>query len=150
MSGSCVILLLCDNNVKEVKSQTFKLKPDENTRKESFAVKNLMEQHLKFCLTLCYCFIQCLQGWNSQVWCCTLILISVFWIMHWKNGARLCHMKMIKWLRTLSFPLKNGLKPYSWIMPSLPKRNRWPTLWRNRTPCRSRTLVTDWKHSTII
>ena len=39
MSGSCVIPLLRDYDVKEVKSQTFKLKRDNNTEKESFDVE---------------------------------------------------------------------------------------------------------------
>jgi hypothetical protein len=39
MSGSCAISLLCDYDVKEVKSQTFKLKHDDNTGKESFKVE---------------------------------------------------------------------------------------------------------------
>ena len=39
MSGSCVIPLLRDYNVKEVKSHTFKLKRDDNTEKETFDVK---------------------------------------------------------------------------------------------------------------
>jgi hypothetical protein len=39
MSGSCVIPLLRDYDVKEMKSQTFKLKRDDNTEKESFEVK---------------------------------------------------------------------------------------------------------------
>jgi hypothetical protein len=36
MSGSCVIPLPCDYNVKEVKLTTFKLKHDDNTEKETF------------------------------------------------------------------------------------------------------------------
>ena len=39
MSGSCGIPLLRDYDVKEVKSQTFKLKRDDNTEKESFDVE---------------------------------------------------------------------------------------------------------------
>ena len=39
MSGSCVIPLLHDYNVKEVKLHTFKLKRDDNTEKETFDVK---------------------------------------------------------------------------------------------------------------
>jgi hypothetical protein len=38
MSGSYIIPLLSDYDVKEVKSQTFSLKRDENTEKESFNV----------------------------------------------------------------------------------------------------------------
>ena len=41
MSGSCVIPLLHDYNVKEVKLHTFKLKRDDNTEKETFDVKTL-------------------------------------------------------------------------------------------------------------
>jgi hypothetical protein len=67
MSGSCVIPLLHDYDVKEVKSHMFKLKCDDNTGKETFDVKNLMGQQLKFCLTLCYHSKQCLQGWSLQV-----------------------------------------------------------------------------------
>ena len=39
MSGSCVIPLLRDYDVKEVKLQTFKLKHDDNMEKESFNVE---------------------------------------------------------------------------------------------------------------
>ena len=39
MSGSCVIPLLRDYNVKEVKLHTFKLKRDDNTEKETFDVE---------------------------------------------------------------------------------------------------------------
>ena len=39
MTGCCVIPLLRDYDVKEVKSQTFKLKRDNNTEKESFDVE---------------------------------------------------------------------------------------------------------------
>ena len=39
MSGSCVIPLLHDYNVKEVKLHTFKLKLDDNKEKEAFDVK---------------------------------------------------------------------------------------------------------------
>ena len=39
MSGICVIPLLCDYNVKEIKLHTFKLKHDDNTEKETFDVK---------------------------------------------------------------------------------------------------------------
>ena len=39
MSGSCVIPLLCDYDVKEVKLHTFKLKRDDNTEKETFDVE---------------------------------------------------------------------------------------------------------------
>ena len=39
MSGSCVIPLLCDYDVKEVKLHTFKLKHDDNTEKETFDVE---------------------------------------------------------------------------------------------------------------
>jgi hypothetical protein len=39
MSGSFVIPLQCDYNVKEVKLHTFKLKRDDNTEKETFDVK---------------------------------------------------------------------------------------------------------------
>jgi hypothetical protein len=68
MSGSCVIPLLCEYDVKEMKLQTFKLKRDDNTEKESFDIKkNLTEQQSKSCLILCCRFIQCFQGWNSQV-----------------------------------------------------------------------------------
>ena len=39
MSGSCIIPLLHDYDVKEVKSHTFKLKRDDNTEKETFDVE---------------------------------------------------------------------------------------------------------------
>jgi hypothetical protein len=39
MSGSCVIHLLHDYDVKEVKLLTFKLKCDDITKKETFDVK---------------------------------------------------------------------------------------------------------------
>ena len=39
MSGSCIIPLLRDYDVKEVKSHTFKLKRDDNTEKETFDVE---------------------------------------------------------------------------------------------------------------
>jgi hypothetical protein len=39
MSGICVIPLLCDCNVKEIKLHTFKLKHDDNTGKGTFDVK---------------------------------------------------------------------------------------------------------------
>ena len=39
MSGSCIIPLLRDYDVKEVKLHTLKLKRDDNTEKETFDVK---------------------------------------------------------------------------------------------------------------
>ena len=39
MSGSCVIPLLCDYDVKEVKLHTFKLKRDDITEEETFDVE---------------------------------------------------------------------------------------------------------------
>ena len=39
MSGSCIIPLLRDYDVKEVKLHTFKLKRDDNTQKETFDVE---------------------------------------------------------------------------------------------------------------
>ena len=39
MSGSCVIPLLRDYDVKEVKSQTFKLKRNDNMEKETFNIE---------------------------------------------------------------------------------------------------------------
>ena len=39
MTGSCVIPLLCDYKVKEVKLHTFKLEHDYNIEKETFDVK---------------------------------------------------------------------------------------------------------------
>ena len=39
MSGSCIIPLLRDYDVKEVKAHTFKLKHDDNTEKETFDVE---------------------------------------------------------------------------------------------------------------
>ena len=44
MSGSCIIPLLRDYDVKEVKLHKFKLKHDDNTEKGMFDVENLMEQ----------------------------------------------------------------------------------------------------------
>ena len=41
MSGSCIIPLLHDYDVKEVKSHTFKLKRDDITEKETFDVEKL-------------------------------------------------------------------------------------------------------------
>ena len=41
MSGSCIIPLLRDYDVKEVKSHTFKLKRDDNTEKETFEFKGM-------------------------------------------------------------------------------------------------------------
>ena len=39
MTSSCIIPLLRDYNVKEVKLHTFKLKRDDNTVKETFDVE---------------------------------------------------------------------------------------------------------------
>ena len=39
MSGSCIIPVLRDYDVKEVKLHTLKLKRDDNTEKETFDVK---------------------------------------------------------------------------------------------------------------
>ena len=50
MSGSCVIPLLRVYNVKEVKLQTFKLKCDDNTEKESFNVKKSDETTIEILL----------------------------------------------------------------------------------------------------
>ena len=100
-------------------------------KKKLFMSKNLMEQQLKFCLTLCYCSRHCLHRWSLQVWWCTPTLISVFWIMHLKNGTLLCHMKMTKQLRISNPPLKNGSIPYCLIMHSLPKKSGWQILWRS-------------------
>ena len=40
MLGNSIVPLLCDYNVKEVKSHTFKLKHNDNTEKETFHIKN--------------------------------------------------------------------------------------------------------------
>ena len=50
MSGKCVIPLIRDYNFKEVKSQTFKLKLDDNTKKESFSVKKSDRTTIKILL----------------------------------------------------------------------------------------------------
>ena len=41
MSGICIISLLHDYEVKEVKFQTFKLKHKDNVKKETFEVEKL-------------------------------------------------------------------------------------------------------------
>ena len=62
MSGNSIIPLLRDYDVKEVKTHTFKLKHDDNTEKKLLMLKNLMEQQLKFYLTLCCPFKLCHPG----------------------------------------------------------------------------------------
>ena len=125
-----------------VKLHTFKLKHDDITEKETFDVEKLDGTTIEILLSLWYCFRQCLQEWSLKVKWCSLILISVFWIMHLKNGAQLLHIKTTKHLKISSFPLENGSMPYCLIMISLSKRNWWQTQWRSHTSRKWKTFVT--------
>ena len=66
MSGSCIIPLLRDYNIKGVKSHTFKLKRDDNTEKETFDVEKCYGVTIEILYNAVLLCQKCLQGWSLQ------------------------------------------------------------------------------------